>query len=745
MNKTLSALAVVLGLALTGCSKTPAEKEAAFLAKGKALLDKKDYPRAVLEFQNAIQTMPKRDAEPYYMLGLAYAQLNNMPAATQAFQTAVEINPKHPGAQLKLAEIMAESSNKNAVEDAVKRLGTVFGDKPEDTEVLHTLAVAEVRLGDLSDAVQHLQQALSKAPTDLQSSIGLARIKMTQGDRAGADAVMKAAVQSAPKSVETALAAAQYFLLTKRVDEGNLEVHRALQLDSNNEPALVVLATIQSSQGQTGEAEKTYKRLSQFPDKRFNYLYSIFLFQQGKRDQAVAELERLAKADPHDKDMRSRLVAAYMDVNKFQQAQDLLTEALKHDARDPQAMLQRSELYLRLGKSAEAEKDAHQLVELQPESSNAHYALSRVLLAEGSQENRRHELNETLRLDPNLLRARVELSQAWIDAGDTGAAVDTMNRTPQAQKDTAAAIIAGNWAFLAHGDETRARTGIDRGLAIQRLPALLYEDAILKTIQRDYAAARKSLDEMVKTDPENLRAWTLLANDYSAQKQSRAAVLQLQQVVTQHPKSAKLQYLLARWLIDSGNQSEARSALAAAKSADPAMIDADLALAQLDYSAGKLDSARNILNGVIAKYPKSTPARKLLADVEERAGNISAAIDQYRAIVDVDPKQIIALNNLAYHLLKNNPDEALTYAQQADQLAPDSPAVQDTMGWAYYRKGLYGPAVQHLKKAVAKDGTPLRKYHLGMAYLKTGDEKQGQETIRAALRADPSVAKESNP
>ena len=96
---------------------------------------------------------------------------------------------------------------------------------------------------------------------------------------------------------------------------------------------------------------------------------------------------------------------------------------------------------------------------------------------------------------------------------------------------------------------------------------------------------------------------------------------------------------------------------------------------------------------------------------------------------------------MAYLLAESKqPDEALKYAQQAGELAPDSPAVQDTLGWAYYGKGDYEPAIRYLKNAVEKDGTPRRKYHLGMAYLKAGDRELGQKMLKAALETDPTLA-----
>jgi uncharacterized protein HemY len=89
-----------------------------------------------------------------------------------------------------------------------------------------------------------------------------------------------------------------------------------------------------------------------------------------------------------------------------------------------------------------------------------------------------------------------------------------------------------------------------------------------------------------------------------------------------------------------------------------------------------------------------------------------------------------------------NPDEALKLAQQAAEVVPDNPAVQDTLGWIYYRKGMYGMAVEHLKAAASKAANPRRQLHLGMAYLKSGEHDLGRNMVALALQSDPSLARE---
>jgi len=143
---------------------------------------------------------------------------------------------------------------------------------------------------------------------------------------------------------------------------------------------------------------------------------------------------------------------------------------------------------------------------------------------------------------------------------------------------------------------------------------------------------------------------------------------------------------------------------------------------------------------VVSSNPGYLPGHLLFAQLEMAEGKNAAAIEQFRKALALDDKNALALNGLAYLLTESNrPDEALRYAQQAKELAPDNPAVADTLGWTYFQKGLYGLAVTNLEDATAKEGTARHRYHLAMAYLKAGDPKRGRQTLDAALKMDPNL------
>src|SRR5262249_40457946 len=161
-----------------------------------------------------------------------------------------------------------------------------------------------------------------------------------------------------------------------------------------------------------------------------------------------------------------------------------------------------------------------------------------------------------------------------------------------------------------------------------------------------------------------------------------------------------------------------------------------------------LDSARSTLSKILALEGGNVSARLMLAGLENKSGNYQAAISEYRKVIDVDARNVVALNNLAY-LLTNaagQPDEGLKYAQEARELAPGNVDVEGTIGWAFFRKGLYDSALKYLQEAVSKDGgvskenAAIRKYHLAMTYFKLGDRKRGIQTLEAAGKMNPNLA-----
>jgi tetratricopeptide (TPR) repeat protein len=454
----------------------------------------------------------------------------------------------------------------------------------------------------------------------------------------------------------------------------------------------------------------------------------------------VTELEKIHALNVDDRAIRRRLVAAYLAVGRTADAEKLLAAALKKNPRDTDALLGRSSLLLASGDLSRAAEDLNRVIEQDFTSAEAYYLLASLHRLRGNKNSSRQALGEAVRMNAEFLAARIELSRVLLDT-DPKASLDVASQAPSWQKREPVWIAQRNWALLATGDKAGFARGVAEGIAMARSPDLLLQDAVVKLQNRDVQAARVVLEESAKRYPEDTRALELLAQTYETENQLAAGIRRLKEHAAAYPRSAPVQYLLGRWLQRAGSLSEARHAFAAAKQANSSFWQADLAIARVHLAENKVNDARFVLTPLL-DHPQAAPqARLLLASAAEKSGARTEAVGHYRRILEQEPDHVFALNNLAYLLAEhvNSPDEALRFAQRAQELAPDDPTVNDTIGWVYFRKGVYDSAIQYMESSVKRQPNATRHAHLAIAYAKRGDRNRAMEHVSAAVRMSPRV------
>jgi Flp pilus assembly protein TadD len=135
----------------------------------------------------------------------------------------------------------------------------------------------------------------------------------------------------------------------------------------------------------------------------------------------------------------------------------------------------------------------------------------------------------------------------------------------------------------------------------------------------------------------------------------------------------------------------------------------------------------------------------LLAGVQaERTHDVAAAVGNYEAAVHGGDNSGVSANNLAWIYARQGRelDRALALAMHARELAPEDPAVLDTLGVVHLARREYSRAVSVLELARARahakgqSGAAVLaevNHHLAEAYLRAG------QTEQAALLASSRV------
>jgi tetratricopeptide (TPR) repeat protein len=130
----------------------------------------------------------------------------------------------------------------------------------------------------------------------------------------------------------------------------------------------------------------------------------------------------------------------------------------------------------------------------------------------------------------------------------------------------------------------------------------------------------------------------------------------------------------------------------------------------------------------------------MIAMLLEQQHRMPEAEAAYERVLGIDSRAAVAANNLAWILVdaNRNLERALTLGQTAMQQLPDEPNVNDTLGWVYYRKNMASTAVPYLAagaKTAPQD--PSHHFHLGMAYVQTGEWDKARASLKRALTMKP--------
>jgi tetratricopeptide (TPR) repeat protein len=130
-----------------------------------------------------------------------------------------------------------------------------------------------------------------------------------------------------------------------------------------------------------------------------------------------------------------------------------------------------------------------------------------------------------------------------------------------------------------------------------------------------------------------------------------------------------------------------------------------------------------------------------IALIKVSRGDHRGAIEAYRKVLAKEPRNAVAMNNLAFEIAEYGGDleEALTLAARATEIEPAIDDFNDTFGWVYLKKNQPAEARKRFETIVRKSPkNPTYRYHLGAAFAAEGSNLRARAELTAALGLRPS-------
>jgi tetratricopeptide (TPR) repeat protein len=233
-----------------------------------------------------------------------------------------------------------------------------------------------------------------------------------------------------------------------------------------------------------------------------------------------------------------------------------------------------------------------------------------------------------------------------------------------------------------------------------------------------------------------------LANSLLANKLQGEALDVLEMVPLESPYYAAALESRIAYLIKDDNPEQALVVAKEAVARDATSVSNQLLEARAQQAVGNLAEVVGIYRAITnaQDFGKLAPRqqanyRLLLASALEQANEWPAAKAELERLLVTDPNNAEGLNLLGYSLLERDGDitKALALVKRAYEISPDSSAIADSLGWAYYLKGDIASALPLLEKAAKAAGSDVAiNEHLGDTYWALGRRRDARYAWRVA-------------
>jgi len=163
-------------------------------------------------------------------------------------------------------------------------------------------------------------------------------------------------------------------------------------------------------------------------------------------------------------------------------------------------------------------------------------------------------------------------------------------------------------------------------------------------------------------------------------------------------------------------------------------------LGGLSWSRGRSFGSEELLwRDTIAKNSAAWMARISLGNLLERSGRGAEALAQYEAVLELDPRNGMALNNLGVLLYNAGRfDEAARYFERAFEVDPRDAMVQANLGDIRRVEGHLVEALEHYRLSLALQPDHAgNHYWMGVIHARRGDAESAARHLAAALEIRP--------
>jgi len=261
---------------------------------------------------------------------------------------------------------------------------------------------------------------------------------------------------------------------------------------------------------------------------------------------------------------------------------------------------------------------------------------------------------------------------------------------------------------------------------------------------QDLTRAAENYEKYVKAGAANpFPAWLKLAQTYQRLNQSVQAIAAFREALKINPDDINCNYNLAKLLAETNQYDEAETVfqkLAVLNQRDAVTYYGQIM--QMYDRARNYDKAVEAARKIVELNPKNEVALYNLAIMYDRLGRLEEAAQTLNETLTLKPDYTHAWFNLGivYDKLKKHA-EAVEAFKKYTALAPDDPSGWLNIGLEYMLLKDFEKALPNLEKSVSLNpNNAVAQYNLGITYINLKDNYSAREVLKVLQRLDQNLA-----
>ena len=451
------------------------------------LIAQKHIAEAIPELNESIR-LDSTVLKPHLILASLYASAGKQVEAAQEWHNALIIDPKNEAALDGLTELLMQHADYS---DVI----TLLTPAPRTEKFAIRLAQALGLTNQVVQANAVLTEALKIHPRSVPLARALSVVLVHQQKPDDAIAVMFKAVQQHPSDIDAAVDLYQLYVLIGHLREAAAMKDRLLAARPHDRDVLYLSGIVERSSGHYEPALKLFQESVALDPEFFYSRYNLGAVQvvlhQWK--EARENLDKAIALGIGEPEAHFELAKALNGLGEHDLAEQELKkyQTLKRDSEtslEANVAMAQGDGAMTAGRLGEAVSSYRQAVHTLPGNAWYHYKLSVALHKSNNADDEKKELEEAIRLNPELSAAQGALGVLLSREGDAAGAVEHFHKAVE---------IAPKW--------TDAWINLAAELAVTT----------------HYAEARQAAATALQLDPKNQRAQQLsdqLAHDPNAQQ-----------------------------------------------------------------------------------------------------------------------------------------------------------------------------------------------------------------------------------